>query len=124
FAHFLQLHRRLLGRTNAMHLQNIVSQAYQRPLDGYLLFASPEKLAKPSTLFDLSKDRLDNRLSLRVDGSSRFRSDLLGHSFHSGRIRWKPSSSGRRPGLSVVFLLGRYVAGDFTGLQMFKIRVG
>ena len=49
-------------RTASEQLQEVVSQADQRPFPLHLLKASQEEIAKPKTGFDLAEHRLDDHL--------------------------------------------------------------
>ena len=49
-------------------LQNIVSQAHQRPLAAHFFNASQQKLTESARLLDLSEHGFDDRLARRING--------------------------------------------------------
>src|SRR5207249_267697 len=67
---FLRLSVGISSETEAVHLQNVVRHAHQRPFGPHLLNSPQEKLSEASRVFDLPEYRFDDRLSPRIDRST------------------------------------------------------
>ncbi len=70
------------------HFQYVMRQTHQQPFRFHSGLAPQQKLTKATHMFQVSKDRFDDRLPLLVNRRSFFALQLMPHSLlHSGLLR-------------------------------------
>src|SRR5207249_5781872 len=100
--------RWLRARRHSEELEQVVSQADQRPLRSDLVVAAEGEAPKGPALLGLAKDRLDDRFAARVDLPSFGRAQLLAHPLRNRA----PRPRGRRLGAPMRVPVRRDVAVD------------
>ena len=104
-----------------MQLENIMSQANQRPLDLNFLKPAQQKLPESSHLLDLPEYRLHNRLAHCIDPSPDLGLKLALHPLDCiGSLRQRPPLASRLLG-SVLLSPGCHIAIDVPPCQILKI---
>jgi hypothetical protein len=101
----------------AVQLQQVVHRADQRPLLLHRPLTTPEELPEAAGVFDLSEDRLHNRLATRVHRPALQGPQLSRHPLTAGQPGGRSAPGRRRVPLGVLQPARRDVGVNLLGVQ-------